>query len=323
MLTPINYNLTQAKLIEHHIERHYEYLPDTSIYLQRMSAPDEFFEHRLNRCLVMDDMVEVNEWLMEVYGSEDVVEEFEFLHYSTFTSFFRTKNVDIPRCFRKTKSVRRRVNETDMLKMNNYLMRHGKRSKAWATLSKVLNDLSPTYVGTSGQVNPKTLNWKEFYINLSLMPLSKSQPSVYVLPTDEIMSFDRQLTRVGKHIDFDWSIAQFILRNIHEVGPMFSFYVYKVDKKIFKNTRGKSGKFTFIWKYISGYKRPNLVMFWLMKELRMSPGRTLYERLYNVLNTISFDLKKSWMYRVRRFSYNYVYFNCRKTLGDTYRTVTK
>ena len=33
--------------------------------------------------------------------------------------------------------------------------------------------------------------------------------------------------------------------------PMFSFYIYKVDKKIFKNTRGKSGKFTFIWKYIT------------------------------------------------------------------------
>lgn len=27
---------------------------------------------------------------------------------------------------------------------------------------------------------------------------------------------------------------------------LFSFYIYKVDKHIYKNSRGKSGKFTFI-----------------------------------------------------------------------------
>jgi hypothetical protein len=37
-----------------------------------------------------------------------------------------------------------------------------------------------------------------------------------------------------------------IFKHLLKLEPTFSFYIYKVDKKIFKNTRGKSGKFTFI-----------------------------------------------------------------------------
>jgi hypothetical protein len=102
--------------------------------------------------------------------------------------------------------------------------------------------------------------------------------------------------------------------------PMFAFYVYKVDKKIFKNTRGKSGKFTFIWKYISQYKRNFLVMHWLMKELRLKPGRSLQNRVDATIDTLVFTPQKTWIWKVKKFSHNYVYYNCRKSLAETYRT---
>jgi hypothetical protein len=73
--------------------------------------------------------------------------------------------------------------------------------------------------------------------------------------------------------------------------PMFSFYIYKVDKKIFKNTRGKSGKFTFI--YVSQYKRNFLVMHWLMKELRLKPGRSLQNRVDATIDSLVFSPKKT------------------------------
>lgn len=75
--------------------------------------------------------------------------------------------------------------------------------------------------------------------------------------------------------------------------PMFSFYIYKVDKKIFKNTRGKSGKFTFIWKYVAPYKRLFLVMHWLLKELRVRPGRAFTDRLTATLSAITLTPKKT------------------------------
>jgi hypothetical protein len=104
---------------------------------------------------------------------------------------------------------------------------------------------------------------------------------------------------------------------------MFSFYIYKVDKQIFKNTRGKSGKYTFIWKYVASYKRQFLVMFWLAKELRMMPGRAFPDRLLQLLKTFIFTPKKTLIFKVKKFSHNYVYRNCRHTLAEHYRTVTK
>ena len=37
--------------------------------------------------------------------------------------------------------------------------------------------------------------------------------------------------------------------------PLFSLYITKVSKNIYKNTRGKSGKYLFVWKYVPDYKR--------------------------------------------------------------------
>lgn len=104
---------------------------------------------------------------------------------------------------------------------------------------------------------------------------------------------------------------------------MFSFYIYKVDKQIFKNTRGKSGKYTFIWKYVTQYKRIFLVMYWLLKELRMMQGRTIGDRLTQLLRGFIFNPSGTWIHKIKKFSTNYVYRNCRRTLAEHYRTVTK
>lgn len=37
-----------------------------------------------------------------------------------------------------------------------------------------------------------------------------------------------------------------LIKNITQLFPLFNFYIYKVDKRIYKNTRGRSGKYTFI-----------------------------------------------------------------------------
>jgi hypothetical protein len=64
-----------------------------------------------------------------------------FLKNRTFTSFFRENNIDVPRCFKKTKSVRRSNNELHLLKFNNYLMRDGKRAQSFKYLSQILSNV--------------------------------------------------------------------------------------------------------------------------------------------------------------------------------------
>lgn len=75
-----------------------------------------------------------------------------------------------------------------------------------------------------------------------------------------------------------------VYKNLMKLDLLFSFFVYKVDKHIFKNSRGKSGKFTFVWKYIPPYKRFSFISHWIMREVRITPGKNLIKRLEFVLD---------------------------------------
>ena len=190
-------------------------------------------------------------------------------------------------------------------------------------MGDILVELNRKYWAHNNFGSASGVSWKSLYLNLSNLAYTANNPRLYALPQESYGNFDRLVTPVGKHMDTVWDVRGPLLKNMKKMESMFAFYIYKVDKKIFKNTRGKSGKFTFIWKYVAPYKRINLVMFWLLKEMRVRPGRTLRERLYSVVHDVVYEPKSTWMFRVRRFSYNYVYFNSRKSLGETYRTSTK
>jgi hypothetical protein len=201
-------------------------------------------------------------------------------------------------------------------------MRHGKRLKSFSFLLKAIWQLVD-FIKTQNDYIFKThLNWSAIYMTFNYLNYNQKyfhMPTMY----EEVTTYNNIMTPVGKTITDSWNLNTFLFKNMYEMLPMFSFYIYKVDKKIFKNTRGKSGKFTFIWKYVTQYKRIFLVMHWLLKELRIKPGRTLSDRLDLTLKTLLTEPNKTWMWRARKFSHNYVYRNSRKTLAETYRTVTK
>lgn len=108
-----------------------------------------------------------------------------------------------------------------------------------------------------------------------------------------------------------------------KLNLLFSFYIYKIDKSIYKNSRGRSGKFTFVWKYIPIYKRKALLMFWINKEVQVSPQQTLYGRVLNVLQGLARTPSASWIWKIRKFSLNFVYFNFRKSLAENYKSILK
>jgi len=131
-----------TKNIEHHIERHYEIESDKNYLLQELEVEGEFYEDRLDHCLDITESNDFTEILLDHYGEHEAIDDFEYLKERTFTSFFRDNLIDVPRCFRKTKSVRRPINQVDLLKLNNYLMRDGKRLKVFGALSKTLLTLT-------------------------------------------------------------------------------------------------------------------------------------------------------------------------------------
>lgn len=305
-----------SKIFVEHFEVRYPKNWYTTHLIQYLDLNEELIEDKIfvaNKFLEPQDIIEFRR---DGHGLDDPDETFEYAKYSTFTSFFRTTFVDTPRCFRKTKSVRRKINEIDVLKMNNYLMRQGKRQKT-------LNLLIHAWLNFRAENEVPGFSWKAIYLSLDSILVNAATPAPYSQVDDIELKYGTLFTYTGKLFGKDHSLTPALMKNVRKLEPMFAFYIYKVDKKIFKNTRGKSGKYTFIWKYVAAYKRSNLVLFWLMRELRMKPGRTFYERLYALLKSILASPYETWMWRARRFANNYVYYNCRNTLADTYQTTTK
>lgn len=261
-----------------------------------------------------------DEWWGEDYNTNIVANDFNRISICDFTSFFKSINIDTPRCFSKSYSLKRNINKYYTYKMNNYIMRSGKSLKTYLLLLKALKSSFSLYSNLGD--NYIITSWLQIYNMLSNICLtnnySKLSDSLKLI--DPFNRFIDELgISYGSHNDYR---SKFI-DNLKFLEPMFLFYIYKVDKNIYKNSRGRSGKFTFLWKYVAPYKRRYIVMSWLAKESKMQSGRDFYSRLNTVVNNLLNNPNSTFMYKVRKFSYNYVYYNCRKTLAETYRTSTK
>jgi len=310
------------KNLEHNIERHYETNLKINYYYQYILLKEDFFREKLQHCLTLSDTKLFFMELEDGYGMYDTVDSFWYLNYSTFNLFFSDALVDIPKCFKKTKSVKRLNNEIDLLKFNNYFMRKGLRYKSFTFLTKTLWSLLSELQTSNFRINKTFTSWRDLFVVFTSITFNQTYKTLS-FKNEELITFGHKQDATLKNIEFNWGIRSLLFQHFQHFLPMFSFYIYKVDKKIFKNTRGKSGKYTFIWKYVAPYKRNFLVMHWILKELRVTQGRTLSDRLTSLLRTLILKPKQTWIWRVKKFSYNYVYRNCRRTLAESYRTVTK
>jgi len=310
--------------IEHHIERHYEIESNKDYLLQQLELEEEFYEDRLQHCLRITESLEFSEILLDHYGEHEAIDDFNFLKERSFKDFFKDESIDVPRCFRNTLSVRRSINQVDLLKLNNYLMRDGKRLKVFNQLARSIWTTHDLLLKSHFTSTDHLVNWKHLFTTFSSVTTSSNtRYHEFPFPQEEETPYGHTIIPTGKYIEDVWNFNKMVFQNIYRMLPLFSFYVYKVDKKIYKNTRGKSGKYTFIWKYVASYKRIFLVMHWLLKELRVKPGRSLINRLDATMQTLVQNPQTTWVWKVRKFSHSYVYKNARRTLAETYRTTTK
>lgn len=284
---------------------------------------NEIYFRKLNKYLELFEADNFFNWQDHVYTFDDVLESFWFMKHSDFKFFFSNSMVDVPQCFNASNSLRRNVNKTPLLRFNNYLMRAGKRMKSMNLFLSVIWNIFFTEKNILKESNKtNSISWKSIYISLSSIFLN-NRHNVYPINYNIRDFFNTEISSYGKHKHNKVNTTKNLLLNVQKLEPLFLFYIYKVDKNIYKNTRGKSGKYTFLWKYVSIFKRKFLVMHWVMRELKMQSGRTLKDRLNSVLSNLYFSPEKTWMWKIRKFSHNYVYYNCRKTLAETYKTSTK
>jgi hypothetical protein len=104
--------------------------------------------------------------------------------------------------------------------------------------------------------------------------------------------------------------------------PLFGFYIRRVDKSIRKNSRGKSGKYTMIWKYVPVYKRLYMTTRWLLKDLRFQKLKTFPERLIKTLETFLLTPHLSFVCKLRKFTHFFVFQNFKNTLLRSLRSTS-
>ena len=308
------------KNVPHNFEVHFEDKLFDSKPVQFLDLDSDYLVPAFKDILSNYESASFNDWWGEEYNTNVSSTDFSSITSCSFKSFFKGIEIDTPRCFSKSYSLKRDVNKYCLYKMNNYLLRGGKSLKVYMLLLKslrlsfVFNDrLRSNYV---------TYSWLQVYNTLSNFIITSSS---YKLPDSLKISdpYGRLIDEIGTNYTSHNDYRTSFIDNLKLLEPMFLFYIYKVDKNIYKNSRGRSGKFTFLWKYVSPYKRRYLVMSWLAKEVKMQPGKNFYSRLFNVINNLITNPNSTFISKIRKFSYNYVYYNCRKTLAETYRTSTK
>ena len=179
----------------------------------------------------------------------------------TLTSFFALQLIDIPLCFRKTKSLYAPVASMPHIRFINMISRHGRRQYVATRYSETLNYIALRWL-TRHQDERKHPDWRPFFAafaepKILMLRGSSRGPSI----NEEVSTFftsdifKQELSNSGDAIESDDWVHDFIYDEIESYSPVFSFYVQKVDKMKRKHSRGKTGKYSISWKYVPKYRR--------------------------------------------------------------------
>lgn len=222
------------------------------------------------------------------------------LNFSSFVFFFNKYNMIIPKTLTKIPSLRRLEGSNSLNVFIRYLTRHGLKNFSVKLILIFIFKFLRLYGFSYNKVD----NY-----NYTKLLLCFINPSLNSLTCNVKQSIS--------------NLKSLFSTSFNSINLIFTFFIYKVDKHIYKNSRGRSGKFTFIWKYLTPYKRHMRICYWLLKEVRINAGKTLNERIFSVIHNFLINPNNSLIWKIKKFSLNYTYYNLRNSLLETYKTTPK
>lgn len=256
-------------------------------------------------------------------NADNNVTTFAHLRKLSFINFFINNMIDVPICFKKSNSLKFKNFELPILKFANFLMKAGKREKINRILFNSLRIIMLDFKNEYEFAHNETPSWLTFYLifNNSLSNhFLASNNSFMVIdsnPTAYLTNFN---TDEQRFVNPNFFSKNFLLSKLSQVSPVFSYFIYSVDKNIRKFSRGKSGKYTFVWKYVAPYKRTYLAMRLIVKDIKFFNSKKINERIQKTIINLNNNLEKSLVWKSKVFSHNYVFKNFRKTLMTSLRT---
>lgn len=254
--------------------------------------------------------------------------DFMYIRNSSFIKFFINNMIDVPICFKKSVSLKHHNFELPLLKFANFLMKQGKKEKiirlifsSFRSFFKNINTSASTQKNTSFFFS--WLNLYLFGLNL-LQTTSLNSNTLSNFKFQELINlkYNNIFVNNDKTINIAFFLKNYLYFLLSKVSPIFSYFIYSVDKNIRKYSRGKSGKYVFIWKFIAPYKRIHLAVRWLIKDIKFNQSRIFNERLLKTFDSLVFSPEKSFSWKSKIFSHNYVFKNFRKSLMTSLRTTS-
>jgi hypothetical protein len=156
--------------------------------------------------------------------------------------YFTDLGIDIPPTLNTVSSYHRTAKKTKFIRLVNYLFRHGKKNKYLIALLKAYTQVLK-YM--KDEDFTKNMSWRVLFQSLNYMFIN---PPVLLGDVKHELAWGsgKRLEADAVHNTGDLTRPTILYKNFLRLNMLFSFYIYKVDKHIFKNSRGKSGKFTFV-----------------------------------------------------------------------------
>ena len=277
---------------------------------------------------------------------DNIFNYFLFFKKSTFISFFIDNFIDTPSCFKNIKSFKRQSFKLPILKFINFLMRSGKKEKYSVILFKTLNYFYINFFENNiykkfelhnfnnkneieffnKTIKKNHFSWINFYFLLN------NSLNVHYLNLNKIikfssnfdiknLNFNNIFINFEKIINYEFFIKKFLITQFSSILPVFNFFIYNTPKNIKKNSKNKLNKYKLIWKYVIMYKRIFVAMKLIIKDIKYVNKRKYFNKLYVTLVNLFFNIKMSFIWKSKIFTYNYIFKNYRKTLMKTLQTI--
>lgn len=257
---------------------------------------------------------------------ENFLKDFSYLKRSTFVNFFINSMVDVPICFKKSHSLKNKNFELPVLKFSNYLMKKGKREKIFSFLFKAIRFFFKKLKLEKIIINEDTHSWLNLYwfIDNILWSYQLRIKAHWHFNFEEILNlvYNNFIYNSEKFISTKFFIKNYLMIFMSKISPIFSYFIYNVDKNIRKFSRGKSGKYIFIWKYVAPYKRLFLVMKWIIKDIKFFQSRKLSERLEKTFFNLVTTPYDNFAWKSKIFAHNYVFKNFKRSLMSSLKTLS-
>lgn len=110
------------------------------------------------------------------------------------------------------------------------------------------------------------------------------------------------------------SFDELLFLHLRKYIPIFAMKSKKVDKMRFKHSRGKSGKYTVEWKYVPRYRRLNIVLRWLVDDVRFQKAPTFKLQMLKSLKLLLTSPHDHLVGRNRAYVHKNVYIRYKNTL---------